>query len=474
MVIRKITSSFLFLCILSLTVFFGASSAQASIVLDEPNLVADIAEQVSPSVVYIDTVRYATTRFQSPFRPFFDDPFFRRFFDFPEDQPPQRIPQRGVGSGFIFGEDGYIVTNHHVVQNAEEINVTLLDGREYIGRVIGADPLTDLAVVKIESDEALPTVILGDSDVARVGEWVIAIGNPYGLSNTVTVGVLSAKGRPITAGDTGREYENFLQTDAAINPGNSGGPLLNLQGEVIGINTAIIPFAQGLGFAIPINLATELLDDLIEHGRVVRAWLGVYIQDVTQEIARQFGLEEAQGALVAEVNPGSPAERSGIQRGDIILRVEEVLIEDVRSLQRTIRAFKPGEQVTVEVWRDDTSVEIEAILEELDQEIDFPVEIDPMVDIGFEVSEITPELQEKYELDLNRGIVIVSVWPGGPADQVGLQPGDVILELNRREIQTLDEWRELVMNLVPGDTALLLINRYGRTYYVPVTVEEKS
>ncbi len=456
--------------VFAIPLLIGGISA-AEVIPNDANIVADIAEEVGPSVVYIDTVRYATIR-RSPFSPFFDDPFFRRFFDLPEEEMERQIPRRGVGSGFIFREDGYILTNHHVVAGAEEITVTLLDGREFTGRVIGADPMTDLAVVQVDA-EGLPTVTLGDSDAARVGEWVVAIGNPYGLAHTVTVGVLSAKGRPITAGDTGREYENFLQTDAAINPGNSGGPLLNIHGEVIGINTAIIPFAQGLGFAIPINLAEELLDDLIELGRVIRAWLGVYIQDLTPEIALQFGREETKGALVAEIQVDSPAEHAGLQRGDIILRVEDEAIEDVRDLQQVIRSHRPGDVVTIEVWRDNELITLEAELQELEQELDIPT-FEPMVDMGMEITQITPEKVEQFDLRVTQGLVITDVGAGSPADEAGLRPGDVVLEINRQEVLTVEDWLAVTAALTPGDTALLLIVRGDRSYYVPVQVEERE
>ncbi|MEN3184698.1 MAG: DegQ family serine endoprotease, partial [Atribacterota bacterium] len=408
--------------------------------------------------------------FRSPLAPFFNDPFFRRFFgDIPELE--RQIPQRGIGTGFVFRSDGYILTNEHVIRGANEIKVTFIDGKEYQGRVVGADPLTDIAVVKIDATN-LPTIPLGDSDKARVGEFVIAIGNPYGLSHTVTVGVLSAKGRPISAGDSGREYENFLQTDAAINPGNSGGPLLNLRGEVIGINTAILPYAQGIGFAIPINMAKSILDQLITSGKVVRAWLGVYIQDLTPEIAEKFGLSEAKGALVADVSKGSPAERAGLRRGDIILKVDEKETPTVSDLQREIRSHRPGDQVRLEVWRDGKKIILEATLGELKESGAVVPEVQ-RIDLGFEVAEITPELVEQYSLRVSRGVVITSVRAGGPADEAGLRPGDVILEVNREEIASLGDWEDALAQVRPGDTVLLLIDRGGRTYFVPLRAEER-
>lgn len=456
--------------VLSFVLLFilGSGVRAASVIPENAEIVADIVEQVSPAVVNIDTLRIATYR--SPLAPFFSDPFFRRFFgDIPEFE--RQIPQRGIGTGFVFRPDGYILTNEHVIRGANQIKVTFIDGKEYEGRVIGSDSLTDIAVVKIEANN-LPTVPLGDSDKARVGEFVIAIGNPYGLSHTVTVGVLSAKGRPISAGDSGREYENFLQTDAAINPGNSGGPLLNLQGEVIGINTAILPYAQGIGFAIPINMARSILNQLIDQGRVVRAWLGVYIQDLTPEMAEKFGLSEAKGALVADVSKGSPAEKAGIRRGDVIRKVDGKEVPTVSDLQREIRSHRPGERVLLEIWRDGKSVTLEAVLEELKESGAGTPQIQ-LVDLGLEVAEVTPDLVEEYSLRTTRGVVIVNVRAGGSADEAGLRPGDVVLEVNRQEINSLADWEEAVAQIEPGETVLLLIDRGGRTYFVPLRTEKR-
>ncbi|MBU4562463.1 trypsin-like peptidase domain-containing protein, partial [bacterium] len=284
------------------------------------NSIADIAETVGPAVVNIDTVRMVKTQFPS-----FEDPIFKRFFGREFEEFRRTIPQKGTGSGFIINQEGYVLTNEHVVRKADKIKVTLSDGREFDGEVIGSDVTSDMAIVKIKADH-LPLVALGDSDKLRVGEIVIAIGNPYGLQQTVTMGVVSAKGRSIPTGIEGRVYKDFIQTDAAINPGNSGGPLLNTKGEVVGINTAIIPYAQGIGFAIPINAAKKNIDDLITLGKVRRSWLGVYIQEVTPEIAKQFNQAEAKGVLVGDVVKNSPAEEVGIKTGDIIKKVnnEEV------------------------------------------------------------------------------------------------------------------------------------------------------
>ncbi|MGC8778236.1 MAG: DegQ family serine endoprotease [Candidatus Caldatribacteriaceae bacterium] len=458
-----------FLLVVLLCILLSGAYAFAEIPLISENAVADIVDKVSPAVVNIDTLR--TEVYRSPLAPFFNDPFFRYFFgDSPESQE-RRVPVKGLGTGFVFRSDGYILTNNHVIEGAEEIKVTFKDGQKFNGKVVGKDPLTDIAVVKIDATN-LPTIPLGDSDAARVGEFVIAIGNPYGLSHTVTTGVLSAKGRPISAGDSGREYENFLQTDAAINPGNSGGPLLNLRGEVIGINTAILPYAQGIGFAIPINMAKAVLDQLITKGKVTRAWLGVYIQEVTPEIAEKFGLAKAQGALVADISPDSPAERAGIMRGDVIVKIDGQEIKSVSELQQTVRSHHPGDKVTVEIWRDKKTVVFEVTLGELKEE-SAVVSPELAVSLGVEVREITPDLVNQYALKRTSGVVIVGIDAGGPADQAGLRPGDVVLELNRRRIASLNDWDEALSTIQPGETVLLLIDRGGRTYFVPLRATEK-
>ena len=456
--------------LISTIVFFALTSfSWSATVLPEVNdVIPDIVDKASHSVVNVDTSTTMTVT--SPFAP------FAPFFDQMPEQFQREIPRRGIGTGFIFREDGYILTNNHVIEGADEIKVTFFDGREFTGKVIGADPLTDIAVVKVEA-ENLPTLSLGDSDAARVGEFVVAIGNPYGLSHTVTMGVLSAKGRAVPSGDTGQEYENFLQTDAAINPGNSGGPLLNLDGEVIGINTAIIPFAQGVGFAIPINMAKSILDQLIERGKVVRAWLGVYIQNITTEIGKQFGYEGTEGALVADVIENGPAAKANFQRGDIILSVNDQKITDTKNLQNTIRSLKPEDSAKIEIWRNGENKIIEVQLEELKDEATFipPDEITPeKVELGMEISEITADLQQKYGFTESKGVVVVSVAPGGPSEDAGLRAGDVILQINRTDVSSVEEFKTVLAKVEPGDTAILLISRAGRTLFVPVKAIEKK
>ena len=431
--------------------------------------IAQIAETVGPAVVNIDVVRYVET---SPFGDRFSDPFFDRFFEQFEEYR-RRIPQKGAGSGFIVDNDGHILTNEHVVHNAEEINVTLSDGREFIGEVIGSDITSDMAIVKIEADDQLPFAKLGDSESLRVGEIVIAIGNPYGLEKTVTMGVVSAKGRDISAGSEGQEYRNLIQTDTAINPGNSGGPLLNTEGEVVGINTAIIPYAQGIGFAIPVNVAKRNLDDLINLGKVRRSWLGVYIQEVTEEIARQFNLEKAEGVLVGDVIAESPAEKAGVTRGDVIVSVNDVEVNTPQELQDTIRSLEIGDKAELRVKRNgQESLFTVDIAEMPSDDIVETKEKTFSEQTGLRVEELTPEIARDAGLSQSKGLIVTDVIPGSSADEIGLRPGDIILEANRKEVSSIVQWEEIIRELETGNTLLLLIYRDGHTYFAPIKIEE--
>lgn len=433
------------------------------------NSIADIAEKVGPAVVNIDTVRMIKTQFPS-----FEDPIFKRFFGREFEEFKKTIPQKGTGSGFIINQEGYVLTNEHVVRKADKIKVTLSDGREFTGEVIGSDMSSDMAIVKIQADH-LPTVSLGNSDDLRVGEIVIAIGNPYGLQQTVTMGVVSAKGRSIPIGGGEHIYRNFIQTDTAINPGNSGGPLLNIKGEVVGINTAIIPYAQGIGFAIPINMAKRNIDDLISLGKVRRSWLGVYIQEVTPEIAKQFDLPEAKGVLVGDVVGDSPAEEVGIKRGDIIIKVNDEEVNSPEELQDKIRDIDIGKKANIEIMRDGKTINFIVKIGEMptvEEEGEFPKEKVFSVQTGIQVKTVTPEIAKEIGLPRVKGLVITEIIPGSSADDMGLQPGDVILETNRIEMSSVEEWEEIINKLEPGDTLLLLVFRNQRTYYVPIKVEK--
>ena len=431
--------------------------------------IAEIAERVGPAVVNVDTVRMVTQ--QSPFG---NDPIFERFFGEQFKEYSRTIPQKGTGSGFIINKEGYILTNEHVVHRADEIKVTMADGREFSGKVIGSDQTSDLAIVKIESDNNLPMVKLGDSEGLRVGEIVIAIGNPYGLQQTVTMGVVSAKGRNIPAGIAGQVYRNFIQTDTAINPGNSGGPLLNTKGEVIGVNTAIIPYAQGIGFAIPINTAKRNIDDLINLGRVRRSWLGVYIQEVTPEIAEQFNLSEAKGVLVGQVIEDSPAEDSGILRGDIIIKVNEKEVNTPAELQEKIRSIDIGKTADIEILRDGKNLSFTVKIDEVPTENEGESAKEKVfsVQTGLMVDKVTKEIAQELGLPRVEGLVITEVIPGSSADDRGLKAGDVILEANRIEMSSLQKWDDMINTLKPENTLLLLVYRDYHTYYVPIKVEK--
>ncbi|MBA3061739.1 MAG: Do family serine endopeptidase [Atribacteria sp.] len=434
------------------------------------NSIADIAETVGPAVVNIDTVRMVKTQFPS-----FEDPIFKRFFGREFEEFRRTIPQKGTGSGFIINQEGYVLTNEHVVRKADKIKVTLSDGREFDGEVIGSDVTSDMAIVKIKADH-LPLVALGDSDKLRVGEIVIAIGNPYGLQQTVTMGVVSAKGRSIPTGIEGRVYKDFIQTDAAINPGNSGGPLLNTKGEVVGINTAIIPFAQGIEFAIPINIAKKDIDDLINFGKVIRSWLGVYIQEVTPEIAKQFNQTEAKGVLVGDVVKNSPAEEAGIKTGDIIKKVNNEEVNSPEELQNKIGNIEIGKEANIEIVRNGETISFVVKIGEMptveEEGSEFPKEKVFSVQTGLKVEAVTSEVAKELELSWVKGLVITEVIPGSSADYMGLQQGDIVLEANRTEVSSIGEWEKVINKLEPGDTLLLLVFRNQHTYYVPIKVEK--
>lgn len=430
----------------------------------------DVAKQVSPAVVYISTEQTINTSdMQNPYRDFFDDEMFRRFFGIPEDR---EYKQQGLGSGFLVREDGYILTNNHVVGDADEINVTLPDKREFKAKLIGTDPKSDVAVIKIEGKD-FPAVPLGDSESIEVGDWAIAIGTPYGLSQTVTAGIISAKGR----GGVGIvPYEDFIQTDAAINPGNSGGPLLNIEGEVIGVNTAIVSRTggyQGIGFAIPISMAERIMDDLITKGKVVRGWLGVAIQDVDQDFAKGFGLDEATGALVADVLKDGPAEQAGIKRGDVIIEFDGSTIDSVNTLRNVVARTEVGKKVEVVIIRDGKEQTIKATVAEQDADEIAQAGSSPesSKQSGLTVQELTPEIAEQLGYKDEEGVVVSDVESGSAAAEAGLRRGDLIKEINRKPITSLSEYNKMMKSLKDAESFLLLVKRSENTFYVVVNVE---
>jgi len=434
---------------------------------------ANVAEEALPAVVTIMSERVVRAggmhgMENSPFREFFDD-FFHNF-----RQAPQReFRQQGLGSGFLVSRDGVILTSNHVVENAEEITVVLADDRELAAEIVGTDPATDVAVIRVSSDDALPYLPLGDSDAIRVGEWVLALGNPFsqGLRGTVTTGIISAQGRS-RIGLT--DYEDFIQTDAAINPGNSGGPLVNMRGEVIGINTAIVGRSggnQGVGFAIPINLAKMVRSSILAEGRVVRGWLGVYIGELTEELREAFETEVEQGVLIQQVMEGSPAEAAGLREADIILALDGEPVESVQDLRFRIAAMRPGAQVDVTVMRDGRRNTIVVELGELESDeataSDQPS--DRVTDLGLEIDDLNDEYREELGLDADlEGVVVLSVDRGSPAADEGLRPGDVIVEVGRDPVSSERAFRRAVNDVAPGDVLLLTVESRAARRFVAI------
>lgn len=444
------------------------------------NIFVEIAKRQNPAVVNITTKAKPRNALRAPRQPRGNpqDPrrrgpledFYDRFFGDRGDRG-RGHPRGGMGSGFIIDSKGLILTNNHVIEGASEIKVHLQIGgngeKEYTAKLVGADPKTDIALIQLErepgDDASLPYLTLGNSDDLEVGEWVVAIGNPFGLSHTVTVGVVSAKDRSIGSGP----YDEYIQTDASINPGNSGGPLMNIAGEVIGINTAIISGNTGgnvgIGFAIPINMAKEILNDLKEKGSVTRGWLGVMIQRITPDLAESFKLDESEGALVGDVIPNGPAEKAGIQRGDVIVRFNNQAVKTMEALPKIVAATTPGTTVPVEVIRDGKKKTIQVHIAVLEDKAVRVASLDPL---GIQVQSLTPELAQGMDLDADSGVVISDVTPGEPGGEAGLRRGDVITEINRKEVKNEVDYHAMIKKLKKGDTALMLVKRGGTTIYI--------
>ncbi|MCM8776995.1 MAG: DegQ family serine endoprotease [Candidatus Omnitrophica bacterium] len=436
------------------------------------NSFVQIAKSVKPSVVQITTEKTVTYRYWDPFQEFerfFNTPF-DDFFSTPRrrEQGPRTYErkQQGLGSGFIVDEAGYILTNNHVIQGVDKIIVKLLDdNRTYEAKIVGTDPKTDLALIKIETRRSLPAVHLGDSDKIEPGEWVMAIGNPMGLTATVTVGIVSAKGR---SGFGITQYEDFIQTDAAINPGNSGGPLININGEVIGVNTFIVSpaVAEGLGFAIPINIAKQVFSQLKEKGKVVRGYLGVYMQPMDEELATSFGLKEMKGALVSSVIPGSPAEKAGIQEGDIILKFDGKDVKDMQDLQMKVANTPVDKKVQVVVWRDKKEVSLSLVTGEMPSDEEMAKIEEKERWRGITASSITSEMKERLGLVNTEGVAVVSVEPGSPAEEAGIVQGVIIKEIDGKKIKNISEYRNVVKNIPPDKNVRVLINRGKQNIFV--------
>ena len=424
--------------------------------------ISPTVKRLTPSVVNISTTNVIKA---SPYQ----DEYFKKFFEkfLPDQMPEREFRNKGLGSGFIMSSDGYIITNNHVVRKAEEIEVILEGGKKYTANIVGTDPVTDLALLKIDPEGPLPAVEMGDSSALAIGDSVFAIGNPFGLGHTVTAGIVSAKGRALGIG----RYDNFIQTDAAINPGNSGGPLFDYEGKVVGVNTAVMARGQGLGFAIPINMAKIVVEHLKVHGRVIRGWLGIMIQDITPEISEALEINRDKGGLVSEVKEGSPADKAGIRRGDVIISVEGEKIPDAATLARKLALTRPGIDTKFVVLRDgkERVFTIKLIEHPENEKIEESTDkLKAEEELGIEVSEITDQLRNRFKINAPGGVIIVRVARGSLASEAGLRPGDVILEVNGDAVGGLDEYQEALEEHGLKGTLLFLVERGGRTIYLGV------
>jgi serine protease Do len=428
---------------------------------------AAIADAIKPAVININTKsRGPGLQGRTPFEEYFGEEFFRRFFG----EAPERIPQQSLGSGVIVDPSGIALTNAHVVDKATEIEVVTTDGSKHKAKVIGADKKTDLAVLKLDDGKAtFKYARLGDSDRIQVGDWVLAIGSPFGLQATVTAGIISAKARQLDQGP----FDDFLQTDAAINPGNSGGPLVNMQGEVIGINTAIVAGGSGIGFAIPSNMARKIYTELRDKGRVTRGWLGVSIQPLTPELARSFGAKDPKGVLINEVVPDSPAAKAGLKPGDILLEFDGRSMEGPGDLQRAVGLTSPDRTAKVKVWRDQGEKTVEV---KIGQAPDERQALQPRSGgrarsmLGLEVRPVTPEIARQLNLRSTEGVVVVKVEDGSAASEAGVQRGDVIKQLNGQAVKTMVDFERLTREVKEGDPLTVLLQRGTMSLYVAFRV----
>ena len=433
---------------------------------DFPSL-AGLVEKRKPSVVNISTTSVVKQGRTFPDFPFGQDDLFGDFFKkFFQDGPEREFRRKGLGSGFIVSKDGYIVTNNHVISRAEDVQVVLHDGSRYTAEIVGQDGRTDLAVLKIEPRGKLRPVIFGDSAKLRIGDWVVAMGNPFGLGYTVTAGIVSAKGRSLGFG----AYDDFIQTDASLNPGNSGGPLFNLRGEVVGVNTAIAARGQGIGFSIPVNMAREVISQLSEKGRVSRGYLGVVIQPITPEIAESLGFESTDGALIADVSPGSPAEKAGLKRGDVVVEFDGKPIKEFTSLSKLVGLMVPGASSVLKIFRDGKKKDVSVVLGELPED---PV-ASSRTDADMKVEDITPGLAEKFGLEDKTGVLVSDVTRGGSAWEAGFRPGDVILEIDKTPVASVEDYNGIVARSEEGKRHLFLVKKRKNTIYIGYAVKTKE
>jgi serine protease Do len=473
---KKAVLGTLFLAFLS-GLFFCISQDQADSLTKNDKLTTakslgqafvEVAKKIQPAVVNITTEKTVTMRpwdrYGEDFfkgSPFED--FFKGFGFSPRERGREyQHKQRSGGSGVIVDKEGYILTNNHVVEGVDKVKVRLNDGREFTATVKGQDSKTDLAVLHIKSKD-LPVATLGDSDNLEVGEWAIAIGSPFGLEHTVTVGVISAKGRSGLGTGT---YEDFIQTDASINPGNSGGPLINIDGEVIGINAMIIQPGTGIGFAIPINMAKQILSDLIKYGKFVRPWLGISVQDLTPEIMEHFKVSEKEGVIIGQVYPGTGAEKAGLSSGDIIKSVDDKPVKNVNELVKEIQNNKKvGQKVKLGIIRDGKPMSVDVTTTAMPEKAELTKEKEEEK-LGARVQELTPELAARYQISgIKHGVVIIDVEDGSLADEIGLREGDTILEINRKKIESIKDFERAIKDIDLEKGIVFLLHRKGSTFW---------
>ena len=455
--------------------------AQAPVALDPPIIpvqmplatgsFAKVAEVIKPAVININTVSRGGGAGigggRTPFEEFFGEEFFKRFFG----DTPERMPQRSLGSGVIVDPSGIALTNAHVVEKATEIEIITLDGSKHKAKIVGLDKKTDLAVLRLDDGKgAFKYARLGDSEKMQVGDWVIAVGSPFGLQATVTAGIISAKARQIGQGP----FDDFLQTDAAINPGNSGGPLVNMQAEVIGINTAIVAGGSGIGFAIPSAMARKIYTELTTKGRVTRGWLGVSIQPLTPELARSFNAKEGKGVLVSDVVPDSPAAKAGVKPGDILLEFDGKKMEAPSDLQRAVGLAVPGQDAKLRIWRElaEKTVDIKIGESQEDREGSPPRQGrgSAPTPLGLEVRPVTPEVAKQLNLKSSDGVIVARVDEGSAAAEAGVQRGDVIREINRQRVRSMADYERLTKDVKDGDRLTVLLQRGPMSLYVAFTV----
>ncbi|MDR3229922.1 MAG: Do family serine endopeptidase [Synergistaceae bacterium] len=473
-VLKRCVGLSLLLALIFLPAGSPASAASGNIYADAKNPVVQIVKAVSPAVVNIDVETMSkSSSLPLPFR---NDPFFREFFGEEFRKFSRSVPMKGRGSGFIVSKDGQILTNNHVVEGVDKITVTLVDGKIYEATVLGRDPTYDLAVISISPDGNLPVLELGDSDALEVGEWAIAIGNPYGLEHTVTVGVISAKNRSLHTREV--NFDGFLQTDAAINPGNSGGPLLNMEGRVIGINTAIVPYAQGLGFAVPVNMAKQIMNDLVTYGKVKRGWLGIAVQNLTKEFADAYDVDAETGIIVGDVFPDSAAAKADLRRGDVIVEMNGNTVKDMQSFVNAVRSQSPGARIRLKVIRSGKAISITPQLDEIPESeggvassSGEQTQKDTLADVGISVSPLTPELRRQYGIEGGTGLIVTGVAQESPAQSAGIREGDLLLEVNGKKV---GDQKQLDVALGKGSSIVLLIERSGRTFFASLRLEDKK